>query len=110
MINKGDKVVCVLCSGTVVCRTSSVKRHFETNRKSFVRKANQSKELIASAIKDKKINSRRLSLNISKIVTRVANYSAANAIARNGKPFPRGRVFEGSLVGMRSLVGSFLMI
>ncbi|GFS92533.1 general transcription factor II-I repeat domain-containing protein 2A [Trichonephila clavipes] len=36
MINKGHKAVCVLCSETVVCRTSSVKRHFETNHKSFL--------------------------------------------------------------------------
>ncbi|GFU93034.1 DUF4371 domain-containing protein [Trichonephila clavipes] len=53
MINKGDKAVCVLCSGTVVCRTSSVKRHFETNHKSFCEKKRiRAKELIASAIKD----------------------------------------------------------
>ncbi|GFU99697.1 uncharacterized protein TNCV_977921 [Trichonephila clavipes] len=54
MINKGDKEVCVLCSGTVVCRTSSVKRHFETNHKSFCEKSEpEQKELIASAIKDR---------------------------------------------------------
>ncbi|GFW78087.1 general transcription factor II-I repeat domain-containing protein 2A [Trichonephila clavipes] len=54
MINKGDKAVCVLCSGTVICRTSSVKRHFETNHKSFCEKSEpEQKELIASAIKDR---------------------------------------------------------
>ncbi|GFT67964.1 uncharacterized protein TNCV_38701 [Trichonephila clavipes] len=53
MINKGDKAVCVLCSGTVVCRTSSVKRDFETNHKSFCEESEpEQKELIASAIKD----------------------------------------------------------
>ncbi|GFX91266.1 uncharacterized protein TNCV_1246811 [Trichonephila clavipes] len=30
--SQGDKAVCVLCSGTVVCRTLSLKRCFETNR------------------------------------------------------------------------------
>ncbi|GFY32491.1 uncharacterized protein TNCV_3559991 [Trichonephila clavipes] len=53
MISKGDKVVCVLSSGTVVCRTSSVKRHFETNHKCFCEKNEpEQKQLIASAIKD----------------------------------------------------------
>ncbi|GFS82102.1 uncharacterized protein TNCV_249891 [Trichonephila clavipes] len=54
MINKGDKAVCVLCSGTVVCRTSSVKRHFETNHVSFCEKSEpEQKGLIASEIKDR---------------------------------------------------------
>ena len=26
------KALCILCNDSVVCRTSSVKRHFETNR------------------------------------------------------------------------------
>ena len=54
MISKGDKAVCVLCSGTVVCRTSSVKRHFETNHKSVSQKSEaEQKELIARALNDR---------------------------------------------------------
>ncbi|GFV35411.1 uncharacterized protein TNCV_3204431 [Trichonephila clavipes] len=54
MTSKGDKAVCVFCSGTVVRGTSSVKRHFETNHKSFYEKTEpEQKELIASAIKDR---------------------------------------------------------
>jgi hypothetical protein len=33
MIKKGDKVLCVLCSDSLVCRTSSMKQHYETNDK-----------------------------------------------------------------------------
>ncbi|GFX45024.1 general transcription factor II-I repeat domain-containing protein 2A [Trichonephila clavipes] len=92
MINKGNKAVCLLCSGTVVCRTSSVKRHFETNHKSFCEKSEpEQKELIASAIKDRNKQSTSMFKYISKNChTRVASYSAANAIARHGKPFQDG--------------------
>jgi len=31
MVKNGDKAACILCSTTIVCRTSSVKRHYETN-------------------------------------------------------------------------------
>ncbi|GFU06675.1 gamma-aminobutyric acid receptor subunit rho-3 [Trichonephila clavipes] len=33
-----DRAVCVLCSGIAACRTSSVKRHFETNHKTSCQK------------------------------------------------------------------------
>ncbi|GFV57025.1 general transcription factor II-I repeat domain-containing protein 2A [Trichonephila clavipes] len=39
IISKGKKAVCVLCSGTVVCRASSVKWHFEANHKSSCQKS-----------------------------------------------------------------------
>ncbi|GFT64642.1 general transcription factor II-I repeat domain-containing protein 2A [Trichonephila clavipes] len=85
IINKGDKAVCVLCSGTVVCRTSSVKRHFETNHKSFCEKSEpEQKEIISSAIKDRKKQSTSMFKYVSKNChTSVASYSAANAIARH---------------------------
>ncbi|GFT17447.1 protein ZBED8 [Trichonephila clavipes] len=85
MINKGDKAVCVLCSGTVVCRTSSVKRHFETNHRSFCEKSEpEQKELIASAIKDRNKQSTSMIKYVSKNChTSAASYSATNAIARH---------------------------
>ncbi|GFV36981.1 uncharacterized protein TNCV_4545691 [Trichonephila clavipes] len=96
MINKGDKAVCVLCSGTVVCRTSSVKRHFETNHKSFCEKSEpEQKELIASAIKDRNKQSTSMFKYVSKNChTSAASYSAANAIARHGKPFQEGEFLK----------------
>ncbi|GFX84435.1 general transcription factor II-I repeat domain-containing protein 2A [Trichonephila clavipes] len=89
MINKGDKAVCVLCSGTVVCRTSSVKRHFETNHKSFCEKSEpEQKELIASAIRDRNKQVTSMFKYVSKNChTSAASYSAANAIARHGHSF-----------------------
>ncbi|GFT11678.1 general transcription factor II-I repeat domain-containing protein 2A [Trichonephila clavipes] len=97
MINKGDKAVCVLCSGTSsVSRTSSVKRHFETNHKSFCEKSEpEQKELIASAIKDRNKQSTFMFKYVSKNChTSAASYSAANAIARHGKLFQEGEFLK----------------
>ncbi|GFW10449.1 uncharacterized protein TNCV_892441 [Trichonephila clavipes] len=96
MINKGDEAVCVLCSGTVVCRTSSVKWPFETNHKSFCEKSEpEQKELIASAIKDRNKQSTSMLKYVSKNChTSAASYSAANAIARHGKPFQEGEFLK----------------
>ncbi|GFS73940.1 uncharacterized protein TNCV_108351 [Trichonephila clavipes] len=96
MVNKGDKAVCVLCPGTVVCRTSSVKRHFETNHKSFCEKSEpEQKELIASAIKDRNKQSTSMFKYVSKNChTSAASYSAANAITRHGKPFQEGEFLK----------------
>ncbi|GFT53914.1 general transcription factor II-I repeat domain-containing protein 2A [Trichonephila clavipes] len=96
MVNKGDKAVCVLCSRTVVCRTSSVKRHFETNHKPFCEKSEpEQKELIASAIKDRNKHSTSMFKYVSKnCPTSAASYSAANAIARHGKHFQEGEFLK----------------
>ncbi|GFX92653.1 general transcription factor II-I repeat domain-containing protein 2A [Trichonephila clavipes] len=96
MINKGDKAVCVLCSRTVVCRTSSVKWHFEANHKSFCEKSEpEQKESIASAIKDRNKQSMSTFKYVSKNChTIAASYSAANAIARHGKPFQEGEFLK----------------
>ncbi|GFV94408.1 general transcription factor II-I repeat domain-containing protein 2A [Trichonephila clavipes] len=92
MISKGDKAVCVLCSGTVVCRTSSVKRHFEINHKSFYEKnKSEQKELIVSAIKDRnKQSTYTIKYESKNCHTSAASYSTANVIARHGKPFQEG--------------------
>ncbi|CAG5045001.1 unnamed protein product [Parnassius apollo] len=94
VINKGDKAVCVLCSGTMVCRTSSVKRHFETNHKSICQKSEaEQKELIASALKDR--NKQSTSINtINTSHTSAASYTAANVIVRHSKPFQEGEFLK----------------
>ena len=53
MISSNDKAVCV---NTVVCRTSSVKRHFETNHKNLnLKTKEEQKEVISEALKERKI-------------------------------------------------------
>ncbi|CAG4959705.1 unnamed protein product [Colias eurytheme] len=96
VINKGDKAVCVLCSGTMVCRTSSVKRHFETNHKSICQKSEaEQKELIASALKDRNKQSTSINKFVGKNChTSAASYTAANVIARHSKPFQEGEFLK----------------
>ncbi|KAH9510637.1 hypothetical protein DERF_009153 [Dermatophagoides farinae] len=54
MIEKDNKVICVLCCTTLVCRTSSVKRHYETNHKFLLgRSVEEQKEYISRALKIK---------------------------------------------------------
>ncbi|GFU70565.1 uncharacterized protein TNCV_748571 [Trichonephila clavipes] len=76
--------------------TSSVKRHFETNHKSFCEKSKpEQKELIASAIKDRnKQSTSMFKYVIKNCLTSAARYSAANAIARHGKPFQEGEFLK----------------
>ncbi|GBN56738.1 hypothetical protein AVEN_12104-1 [Araneus ventricosus] len=96
MISKGDKAVCVLCPGTVVCRTSSVKRHFKTNHKFVSQKSEpEQKELIASAMKGRnKQSTSIIKYAVKSYHTIAASYSAANVIARHRKPSEEGEFLK----------------
>ena len=61
MISSDDKAVCVLCCNKVVCRTSSVKRHFETNHKDlYLKTKEEQREIISKVSKEKKMQSSNL--------------------------------------------------
>lgn len=96
MINQGEKAVCVLCSGTVVCRTSSVKRHFESNHKSLFEKSKEEqKEIIAREINSRNAQSTSLLKfmdSSSNIIG--ASFVASNVIAKHGKPFSDGEFIK----------------
>lgn len=96
MINKGGKAPSVLCYGTVVCRTSSVKRHFETSHKSLIEKSKEEKkEFIARANKNKNMQSTSLMNFIgSRSNITAASFDASNIIAKHGKPFRDGEYLK----------------
>ena len=93
MISSNDKAVCVLCSNTIVCRTSSVKRHFETNhREHNLKTKDEQKEVISEALKERKIQSS----NLIKFIGGSSNAAAASyivsyEIAKHEKPFSDGQ-------------------
>jgi len=61
MIFKNIKALCVLCSKSVVCRTSSVKRDFETIHKTLLTKsADELKCFISRALSNKDAQSDKL--------------------------------------------------
>ena len=61
MIKKDNKALCILCSETVVCRTSSVKRHFESVHKNLSNKTEEEqRELISRELSKTKKNRLKL--------------------------------------------------
>ena len=96
MISSDDKAVCVLCCNKVVCRTSSVKRHFETNHRDFYLKTKEEqREIISKAYKEKKMQSSNLMKFIggSSNVT-AASYIVSKEIAKHVKPFSEGQFIK----------------
>ena len=89
MISSDDKAVWVLCCNKVVCRTSSVKRHFETNHKDlYLKTKEEQREIISKAYKEKKMQSSNLMKFIggSSNVT-AASYIVSKEIAKHVEPF-----------------------
>ncbi|XP_042212848.1 uncharacterized protein LOC121859962 [Homarus americanus] len=98
MIKKDNKALCILCSESVVCRTSSVKRHFETVHKNLSNVTEQERrELISrEMIKTKKQSdvlmkfiSGRPSSNLV-----AAGFEVSKVIAQHGKPLSDGEYIK----------------
>lgn len=86
MISKGDKAVCMLRFGTVICGIYSVKRHIETNL--FVKKVMQNIRSTLHVLFEIEMKSTFMCKFVSKDCrTSAASISAANVIARHGKSF-----------------------
>jgi hypothetical protein len=92
MILKNNKSLCVLCSESVVCRTSSVKRHFETIHKTLLTKsADEQKSYIARALCNKNLQSNTLVKFVKSSDSLIsASFDVAKSIAIRGKPFGDG--------------------
>ena len=83
MISSGDNAVCVLCCNKVVCRTSSGKRHFETNHKDlYLKTKEKQREIISKACKEKKMQSS----NLMKFIGGSSNVTAASYIVSKKLP------------------------
>jgi hypothetical protein len=53
-IQQKDRIVCVICRESVVCRTLSVKRHFPTKHRSTFNNNDEKCEAIKRAVSDYK--------------------------------------------------------
>ncbi|CAI6374014.1 unnamed protein product [Macrosiphum euphorbiae] len=89
---KNNKALCVLCSESVVCRTSSVKRHFETSHKTlFTKSADELKCFISRALSNKDAQNDKLIKFVKKCDNLVSvSFDVAKSIAVGGKPFSDG--------------------
>lgn len=96
MINKDGKAFCIICSGSVVCRTSSIKRHYETIHESlFKRNVEEQKECISRYLKNMNAQTTALIKYFgTESSTTVASYQASKTIAQYGKSFNEGEFLK----------------
>lgn len=92
MMKKNDKALCVMCSECVVCRTSSVKRHYETKHKWLLeRSEEEQKAHISRELRNAHYQSSgflQFVTSTSKLVA--ASLEVSKTIAKHGKPFSDG--------------------
>ncbi|XP_013358565.1 PREDICTED: general transcription factor II-I repeat domain-containing protein 2A-like isoform X1 [Chinchilla lanigera] len=103
VIERNGKALCILCSESVVCRTSSVRRHFDTNHKSVAELGEtERKEFLEGKLR--KCHSQYLSfcnhLSKSNHLT-AASFQISLCIVKHGKPLS-----DGDFVKMAMLSGS----
>ncbi|XP_064110289.1 general transcription factor II-I repeat domain-containing protein 2A-like [Macrobrachium nipponense] len=90
-IQQNDRAVCALCCENVVCRTSSVKRHFETkHEKTFKDSADKAEAIKKAVSRYGKQSNVFKNLSASKSNETEASYKLALCIAKHGKPFTDG--------------------
>ena len=81
-----------MCSESVVCRTSSVKRHYESNHKWLLAKSeDEQKEYISRQLKNANLQSSSFVKFVKSTSNLVcASFEVSKIIARHGKPFSDG--------------------
>ena len=90
-----DRAVCTLCLENVVCRTSSVKRHFETKHEKTFKDVADKAESVKHAVSryGKQANTLKVFATAKDHATK-ASYHIANCIAKRGKPFSDGEYIK----------------
>ncbi|XP_042891739.1 general transcription factor II-I repeat domain-containing protein 2A-like [Penaeus japonicus] len=90
-IQQNDRAACALCNEKVVCRTSSVKRHFETKHEKTFKDSADKAEAIKKAVSCyEKQSDVSKNPSASKNSATEASYKLALCIAKHGKPFTDG--------------------
>ena len=90
-----DRAVCTLCCDNVVCRTSSIKRHFEKHHEKLYKDPAERAEAVKRAVAryNKQSSSLKVFVNSQGHVTE-ASYNLASCIAKHGKPFTDGEYIK----------------
>ena len=109
-IERNGKALCTLCGDSVVCRTSSVKRHFETNHKNIAEiKETEKQEYLANELK--KYHSQRN--NFMNFISKpnhlmYASFQFSLCIAKHSKSLSDGDFIKSAiLAGSDSLFHDF---
>lgn len=92
MMKSKNNALCALCGNTVVCRTSSVKRHYETTHSFLLSKSDsEQKEYIAREVKNKNLQSNSFTTFLKHTNYLVAaSFEVSKTIATHSKPFSDG--------------------
>ena len=96
-VSRGEKAICSLCLKDVVCRTSSIKRHFEcTHSKELNSKSKEEKtDIIRSAVL--RINQQSSCFSkeaVTKNRSTEASFVITKSVIKNGKPFSDGEYLK----------------
>ena len=90
-VSRDDRAVCALCCQNNVCRTLSIKRHFETkHEKSFKDNAENIESLKKALSRYDKQSSIFKKVIFGSNRTTKSSYKVAECIAQLGKPFTDG--------------------
>ena len=94
-MSQKDRAVCTLCFENVVCRTSSVKRHFETKHETaFKDQADKAESIKRAVSRYGKQASTLKDFATAKNHATEASYRIAHCIAKHGKPFTDGEYIK----------------
>lgn len=86
-----DRAVCALCYESVVCRRSSVQRHFQVKHESSFKNTDEKFEAIKRAVSGfKKQKTFFKQIVGTKNKATVCSYTIAHSLALKGKPFTDG--------------------
>lgn len=110
VIERSGKALCIMCNESVVSRTSSVKRHFETNHNSVAELGlAQRKEFLVGKLKKYHSQSLSFSNYLSKTNhLTVASFQISLCMAKHGKPLSDGDFIKKAiLAGSNSLFHDF---
>ena len=94
-VSRNDKAVCALFCQSVVCRTSNIKRHFETKHKKFFK---DNAETIEYVTRYKKQSGIFKKVICSTNRTIEGSYKVAEGIATHEKPFTDGLIVKEAFV------------
>ena len=103
-VSQKDRAVCTLCFENVVCRTSSVKRHFETKHETaFKDQAHKAESIKRAVSRYGKQASTLKDFATAKNHATEASYRIAHCIAKHGKPFTDGEYIKEAICSSLSL-------
>ncbi|MEE6518924.1 hypothetical protein FKM82_030246 [Ascaphus truei] len=102
VIERNGKALCVLCSESVVSRTSSVRRHFDTNHKSVAELGKaERKEFLDGKLRKYHCQYRSFCNYLSKTnYLTTASFEISLCIAKHGKPLSDGDFIKTAMLAV----------